>query len=84
MYSRVGTLNSISGQLNTLDLGLVDPLDTGQRLTATANINFTDEGLGSVLLQDVVLTRPEDVIFLRGIIIDSCSRYEESKPRLIK
>ena len=67
MYSRVGTLNSISGQLNTLDLGLVDPLDTGQRLTATANINFTDEGLGSVLLQDVVLTRPEDVIFLREL-----------------
>ena len=67
MYSRVGTLNSISGQLNTLDLGLVDPLDTGQRLTATANINFTDEGLGSVILQDVVLTRPEDVIFLREL-----------------
>ena len=67
MYSRVGTLNSISGQLNTLDLGLVDPLDTGQRLTATANINFTDEGLGSVLLQDVILTRPEDVIFLREL-----------------
>ena len=67
MYSRVGTLNRISGQLNTLDLGLVDPLDTGQRLTATANINFTDEGLGSVLLQDVVLTRPEDVIFLREL-----------------
>ena len=67
MYSRAGTLNSISGQLNTLDLGLVDPLDTGQRLTATANINFTDEGLGSVLLQDVVLTRPEDVIFLREL-----------------
>ncbi len=67
MYSRVGTLNSISGQLNTLDLGLVDPLDTGQRLTATANINFTDEGLGSVLLRDVVLTRPEDVIFLREL-----------------
>ena len=67
MYSRVGTLNSISGQLNTLDLGLVDPLDTGQRLTATANINFTDEGLGSVLLRDVILTRPEDVIFLREL-----------------
>jgi len=66
-YSRVGTLNSISGQLNTLDLGLIDPLDTGQRLTATANINFTDEGLGSVLLQDVVLMRPEDVIFLREL-----------------
>jgi hypothetical protein len=67
MYSRVGTLNSISGQLNTLDLGLVDPLDTGQRLTATANINFTDEGLGSVLLRDVILTRPKDVIFLREL-----------------
>ncbi|MGB1145029.1 MAG: translocation/assembly module TamB domain-containing protein, partial [Schleiferiaceae bacterium] len=67
MYSRAGTLNTISGQLNTLDLGLVDPLDTGQRLTARANINFTDEGLGSVLLQDVILTRPEDVIFLREL-----------------
>ncbi len=67
MYSRVGTLNSISGQLNTLDLGLVDTLDTGQRLTAKANINFTDEGLGSVLLRDVILTRPEDVIFLREL-----------------
>ena len=67
MYNRVGTLNSISGQLNTLDLGLVDPLDTGQRLTAAANINFTDEGLGSVLLRDVILTRPKDVIFLREL-----------------
>ncbi|HCP41839.1 MAG TPA: hypothetical protein DIT65_08580, partial [Cryomorphaceae bacterium] len=66
-YSRVGTLNSIVGQLNALDLGIIDILDTGQRLTATANINFTDKGLGSVLLQDVVLMRPEDVVFLREL-----------------
>lgn len=63
--SRKGNLNSIKGKLNSINLELIDPLDTGQTLMANATLNFSDEGLGALLLQDVVLQRPKDVVFLR-------------------
>lgn len=65
--SRKGNLNTIKGELNSLNLELIDPLDTGQILMANASLNFSDEGLGALLLQDVVLQRPQDVVFLREL-----------------
>lgn len=65
--SRRGNLNTIKGDLNSFNLELIDPLDTGQTLMASATLNFSDEGLGALLLQNVVLQRPQDVVFLREL-----------------
>ena len=65
--SRKGSLNAIKGKLNSFNLELIDPLDTGQTLMASATLNFSDEGLGALMLQDVVLQRPQDVVFLREL-----------------
>jgi hypothetical protein len=65
--SRKGDLNTVKGELNSLNLALIDPLDTGHTLMAKATLNFSDEGLGALLLQDAVLQRPQDVVFLREL-----------------
>ena len=65
--NRKGRLNTIKGNLNSFNLELIDPLDTGQILMANATLNFSDDGLGALLLQDVVLQRPQDVVFLREL-----------------
>ena len=64
---RQGNVNTLQGELNSLNLALLDPLDTGLTLMATAALNVSDQGLGSLLLQNVVLQRSEDVVFLREL-----------------
>ena len=66
-YTRTGPLNSIEGQINTIALELLDPLDTGQFLTMNIDMNVHDNGNGSVLLDNILLQRPSDAIFMREL-----------------
>ena len=66
-YTRTGPLNSIKGAINTIALELIDPLDTGQLLTLNIDMNVDDNGNGSVLLDNILLQRPSDAIFMREL-----------------
>ena len=66
-YTRTGPINSIKGEINTIALELLDPLDTGQLLTLNIDMNVHDNGNSSVLLDNILLQRPRDAIFMREL-----------------
>lgn len=66
-YTRTGPLNSIKGEINTIALELLDPLDSGQFLTLNIDMNVHDNGNGSVLMENILLQRPRDAIFMREL-----------------
>lgn len=61
---------TVKGTLNQLYLGLIDPLDTAEYLSAALEVKINNEGLGSLKLSDVLLQRPENVVFLRAFNLD--------------
>ena len=62
-------ITKISGKLNAVSLDILDPLDTGQVLTTDVECTFNEEGIGALLLSNTVLSRLNDVIFLRNLNI---------------
>jgi hypothetical protein len=60
----------ISGKLNAVSLEILDPLDSGQVLMADVECTFNEEGIGTLLLSNAVLSRPNDVIFLSALDVN--------------
>ena len=60
-------ITKISGKLNAVSLDILDPLDSGQVLMTDVECTFNEEGIGALLLSNTVLSRPNDVIFLRTL-----------------
>ena len=54
-------------QLNSAGLYLFDALDTGQVLSGELSTHFNLEGEGTFALKNVLLQRPNDVVFLRNV-----------------
>lgn len=51
-------------EINALGLMLLDPLDTGQVISGVVDFQVSNALQGSVVLKDVLLQRPMDVVFI--------------------
>jgi len=60
--------------LNAIGLDLFDPLDTGQVISGSFAVDFRSSSTGKIEVQDLLLQRPNDSVFLDSLIAEHSLR----------